>query len=122
MKNLKWYHFDQNNSGGSFDIDACVDKSVYIQAYDAESANNIAESVGIYFDGCDAGLDCECCGDRWSRLYWDEDGHEVPTCYGKPVTCDFDSKFYPYGHSKPVKLNDLRTVPVEKRDDPLDLL
>ena len=27
--------------------------------------------MGVYFDGCDIGLDCSCCGDRWSD-YADE--------------------------------------------------
>ena len=27
----------------------------------------------VYFDGVEEGLDCPCCGDRWSRLdEWDE--------------------------------------------------
>lgn len=62
---LKWYKFDQNNSGGSFDEDKKVCPRVFIQALSAEDANQKAESLGIYFNGVEEGQDCECCGDRW---------------------------------------------------------
>jgi hypothetical protein len=62
-KMSKFYKYRQNNSGGSF-----VDKGylyLVVEADYAEDANNIAEQHGVYFNGVDDGLDCECCGDRW---------------------------------------------------------
>lgn len=66
----KFFEFSQNNSGGSFDGFA---RFVFIQARNADDANARAEKLGLYFDGCENGIDCDCCGDRWSRVY-DEDG------------------------------------------------
>lgn len=68
-----FYTFAQNNSGGSFVI---------------------AESIGIYFDGVECDLDCECCGDRWSR-YCDENdeplinGQAISELKKKSVLCEF---------------------------------
>jgi hypothetical protein len=62
---MKYYEFRQNNSGGWFDVDDRVTLSVWIQATSANSANILADSLGIYFDGCKNGIDCDCCGDRW---------------------------------------------------------
>lgn len=61
----KFYHFTQNNSGGSYDIDANVNKLVIIEAGSADEANQIAKAIGIYFDGVVTGRDCSCCGSRW---------------------------------------------------------
>ena|SRR5690606_27994012 len=77
----KFYEYDQTNSGGSFDVDNKLCHRVYIEADDIEEANNIAEELGIYFNGCEKGLDCDCCGDRWHEPYehmefpikWNED-------------------------------------------------
>ena len=61
-----FYHFDQNNSGGEFHGPA---RNVFIEALDSGHANQIAESIGIYFDGVDMGYDCPCCGNRWNPVY-----------------------------------------------------
>jgi len=61
----KFYEFSQNNSGGSFDVDKDVCHRLFIEATNAEQANGIAQNLGVYFDGCDSGMDCDCCGDRW---------------------------------------------------------
>lgn len=61
----KIYEFDQNNTGGSFDVDDKLCHRVYIEANDIEEAVSIAEGMGVYFNGCEEGLDCSCCGDRW---------------------------------------------------------
>lgn len=58
-----WWEYSQNNSGGSFDPDGGM--STWIWAHSAKQADDIAEQNGIYFDGCQEGLDCPCCGDRW---------------------------------------------------------
>lgn len=76
-----FYTFLQNNSGGFFKDPAEV---VIIEADSADEANKIAEEHGIYFDGCDAEIDCPCCGDRWYRV--DEyDAEEFPSHYGRNV-------------------------------------
>ena len=82
----KFFTFDQNNSGGSFDVDlkAGISETVIIEAADCEQANDRAEEIGLYFDGCENDMDCECCGDRWSRA-WNGDGKDKPTLYGEDV-------------------------------------
>lgn len=66
-KSTKFYHYRQNNSGGSFDVDeqAGIDINVFVEAYSAGQADDQAERIGLYFDGVDKGMDCDCCGDRW---------------------------------------------------------
>jgi hypothetical protein len=81
---VKFFTYQQNNSGGTFVVDANVAHTVFVQAPNAEKANALAATVGVYFDGCDVGIGCECCGDRWSRAD-DEDGHDVPTIHGEDV-------------------------------------
>ena len=75
---MAFYEFLQNNSGGSFDHDrdAGIGYRVWIEANNADQANDLAEGIGLYFDGCDTGMDCDCCGDRWYPQ-WD-DGEEYP--------------------------------------------
>ena len=55
-----------------------------IEANDNDQADNLAENIGIYFDGVELGYDCECCGDRWSSSWGDE--YNVPSIYGQPVS------------------------------------
>jgi hypothetical protein len=78
-----FFDFNQNNSGGSFHKPAI---HVIIEATSAEDANNRAEEHGLYFNGCDSGLDCSCCGDRWYPQYSGEKGNEVPSVYDEPLT------------------------------------
>lgn len=75
---MKFYEFDQNNSGGGFVIDeeVGIGPRVWIQAFDANEANVIAERLGLYFDGVDDDMDCECCGDRWLEAS-EYDGEDV---------------------------------------------
>lgn len=81
----KFYEFHQNNSGGSFHIDDDVSHIVIIEAATAMQANETAQNVaGIYFDGCEKGWDCDCCGDRWYPVS-DYDGHDEPMVYGHPL-------------------------------------
>lgn len=65
-KNLNWYHYRQNNSGGSFDYDAQngISINVYVQAAGPSEADDLAQEAGVYFDSA---LDCNCCGARWNR-------------------------------------------------------
>lgn len=78
-KTPRWFEFQQNNSGGSFVTDDAegIGPHVWIQAYTPEQANDIAETKGIYFDGCQTGGDCPCCGDRWYRVWDGEDGSDT---------------------------------------------
>jgi hypothetical protein len=90
-----FYTYRQNNSGGSFEINDAVTQFVIIEADNAAEANERAEAIGLYFDGVDEGLDCGCCGDRWS-MSWGGDGEEEPELYGKPVAI-YDPWFKPVG-------------------------
>lgn len=63
---MNWYLFSQNNSGGAFIVNDDVAEEVLIQATSPEKANEKAEEIGIYFEGIEKEIDCECCGDRWS--------------------------------------------------------
>lgn len=77
-----FYHYPQNNSGGSF---TGKYHHIIIEANSAEQADALAESgTEIYFDGCQTGSDCDCCGDRWSRA-WSSGGDETPQIYSGPV-------------------------------------
>jgi hypothetical protein len=73
-----FYTFIKNNSAGSYDIEDGVDECVIIEADTAGEANDRAISVGIYFNGCEDGRDCDCCGDRWDAQDSDDTGTEVP--------------------------------------------
>ena len=63
MTEANFYEFYQNNSGGYFDTSMPL--CLWVEASSAEEACAIAEEHGVYFDGVDKGIDCECCGDRW---------------------------------------------------------
>ena len=84
--NTKFYTFNQNNSGGSFVADKKngISEFVIIEALTADDANTRAENIGIYFNGCEDGNDCPCCGDRWYQAS-ESDAEKIPSLYGKPV-------------------------------------
>lgn len=90
MKNkkekLKWFVFDQNNSGGRFVVNDKLDTRVFIQAKNAKEANYLAETLGIYFNGVEDETDCDCCGDRWYAQYDDTKGTDEPSLYGQKIT------------------------------------
>lgn len=71
LKRGGFYEFCQNNSRGTFDVDDNVCHRLFIEAPNLEMAIAIAESKGCYWDGCEKGIDCSCCGDRWATP-WDE--------------------------------------------------
>jgi len=95
----KYFHYSQNNSGGSFHIDESVAHHVIIEAYTPEEANERAQDIGIYFNGCDDGRDCSCCGDRWYRQRSDDVGTDAPMVYNKSPE-EYGDMFTPEG--KPV--------------------
>lgn len=81
---MGFFTYYQNNSGGIFELDNDVAEYVIIEAEDYQEANRIAEDIGIYFDGCSKGIDCECCGDRWYETDEDEMDN-VPSIYEVPI-------------------------------------
>lgn len=99
VKPLRFFTYDQNNSGGSFRVDDYVAHTVIIEAASAEDADEKAQDIGIYFNGCDEGYDCPCCGDRWHRAYGE--GEEAPEIYGTEPE-DYNESFAkdgePYCH------------------------
>ncbi len=70
-----FFEYRQNNSGGSFVINDTLTVVVVIEAPTSDMADARAQELGIYFDGCNTGDDCPCCGDRWYPAY---DGTEDP--------------------------------------------
>jgi len=82
---MGFYHFRQNNSGGNFIFDATRGLSVHVivEGDGIDEVNFRANKIGLYFDGCDYGIDCDCCGDRWSRPIDELDCK--PMVYGDPV-------------------------------------
>lgn len=68
----KFYTFSQNNSGGGWIKDNNLDQEVIIEAQNLDEAINKAMNLGIYFNGVEKGLDCDCCGDRWYEPYLEE--------------------------------------------------
>lgn len=81
VKGTRFWTFRQNNSGGSFDQNETVSTFVIMEALDADDANCRAREIGIYFNGVEDGIDCDCCGDRWYPAY--EEGFKNPEVYGK---------------------------------------
>lgn len=77
----KWFCFRQNNSGGKF----VGPKYILVEAPRASIANALAQDHGVYFNGCAAGMDCPCCGDRWYPMYDDHDATDSPCIYGEAV-------------------------------------
>lgn len=76
---MKWFHYSQNNTGGTFIGPA---GHVCIEAENAADADVRAVAAGLYFNGCDDGTDCSCCGDRWSaKSEWDRKGTDEPMVY-----------------------------------------
>lgn len=71
MNNNNFYIFRQNNSGGSFTVDKDLSHFLFIEAPSEKEAMKKALDLGVYFYGVDEGIDCPCCGDRWSE-YCDE--------------------------------------------------
>lgn len=78
---LKWWVFDQNNSGGYFIQNEDVDHYVAVQAVEVQHAKQRAYE--IFEDYSDY---CECCGERWCVWMDEDDGYPVPHIYEKPYT------------------------------------
>lgn len=88
--------YDQNNSGGSFTICDEVAEYVFVEGMDQADIDRRAQDKGIYFDGCDTGQDCPCCGNRWSRVY---ETFEGPQIYGQVLDKFFETKRCAWAHA-----------------------
>lgn len=86
---MKKFVYTQNNSGGFYtypkwtgpkdlggvfthypyghpDLEGPVD--VWVMAESTDEADQLVQKyAGVYFQGIESGLDCECCGDRWYK-------------------------------------------------------
>lgn len=83
----KLYVFPQNNTFGTFD--AGVGHTVLVEALTPEEACARAQTVGVYFNGCATGRDCDCCGDRWYTPYYD------PLPFERPLGIDTLEAYLP---------------------------
>lgn len=82
----KWFHFHQSNSGGV--MKGPID--VYVRAKSAAKANEKAqEYADVYFDGCRIGVDCLCCGDRWTRADDYDAEDTLPRVHTRPDDDDY---------------------------------
>lgn len=77
----KFYTFEQNNTGGTWDKD--LGYVVIIEAENPKQANEKAEEHGLYFNGVMNGIDCPCCGDRWYEV--DEYDSIEPDSLGEEI-------------------------------------
>ena len=84
-----FFEFDQNNTGGHFTVDKNLCHRLFIEASDTGTAIDKAVAMGVYFNGCDDGSDCPCCGDRWHEPY---DPITFPHKYGS-FSDDSEYKF-----------------------------
>lgn len=89
---MKWFEYDQNNSGGYFIRNDTVADKIFIEAENADTAN--CKAIDITEDYSDF---CECCGERWSFHNDDNDGTDEPMIYNTKVRDGFGS-FYHDGY------------------------
>lgn len=97
---MSYYEFCQNNSGGVFDHDPeeGIGYSVYVEARDPTDANRRAEDIGLYFEGCDTGRDCRCCGNRWSRAEPGDEESVAPLAATDARLARIDWEIFSYAH------------------------
>ena len=107
MSDLKWYEYDQNNSGGYFIEDDMVCEVVFIQAKNYQEANSISDQL---FGGRDSF--CSCCGERWSHVYGEDEGYSEPHHYGDPVSeCEagtFRKKYVLHYYDRTVEFHNFK--------------
>jgi hypothetical protein len=82
------YHYSQNNPGGFFN--ERMPLHLFVEADDHHEANDRAVDYGVYFDGVQAEIDCDCCGDRWHRAYLpcDDEIAEIAKYARNPLLAD----------------------------------
>lgn len=74
---MAFYQWNQNNSGGFFVVDDKLCHRIIIEASTLDEAEQKAFDMGVYYNGCEDGTDCDCCGDRW----YDADTVDIPSEY-----------------------------------------
>lgn len=84
---LKWWCFNQNNSGGYFIKNKDVLEVVFIQATTEDEVRGLAEDIFCGYEEY-----CECCGERWSTGYIGA-GEDTPMIYGEKLI-DVEKTFY----------------------------
>lgn len=62
-----YYRFRQNNTGGFFEEKPPIASTMFIEADSQQDAIVRGQDIGLYWNGVEAGVDCECCGDRWDE-------------------------------------------------------
>lgn len=82
---MLFFTFRQSNPGGFYQDE--MPNYLIVEAPSSDFANFAAEKQGVYFDGCQTGQDCPCCGNRWGRVY-SGDGTDNPQIYGEKVELD----------------------------------
>ncbi len=82
---MPFFHYNQNNSGGSFAVTETLTHHVVIEAENASEADEKLCDLGGYFNGVESGSDCSCCGDRWYPA-WKDDGKPEPMVYGEKAS------------------------------------
>lgn len=87
---LQWYEFNQNNSGGRYVEDDVQGVTVFVQATSADEA-----TAAIW--GQLNHSYCECCGERWSTPWRDDEGKDFPEKYDNPIFATENSE--PNGYS-----------------------
>lgn len=92
---MPFFHYSQNNSGGSFDWSEGLGHHVVIEAPSAGAADEKLEALGGYFNGCEDERDCPCCGDRWTTAYGSGDAE--PMVYGHPAEDFISNAFMTFG-------------------------
>ena len=105
----QFYSFDQNNSGGYFDVNENVTHRVIIEATSKEHAEALFEPMIEDQSGS-----CPCCGDRW---YVDADLIDIDTYSkkGYPISVythykDFNGRFNElYGKFKTVSTPEIKS-------------
>lgn len=109
---LKWFDYDQNNSGGYYYENEDVGCRVFVQAKNGSIADE--RMWKITYDYMDF---CECCGERW--CFYADEGTESPSVYGKKIEPDSESMNRIYGFFGSVAVfyfDDGRKVVVKKED------
>ena len=89
---MNWYNFSQNNSGGSFMVNDKVCHELYIEAETFDEAVSKAEFLGCYWNGVGDGIDCPCCGDRWSK--WSDEPIDLDKYKTKGYTANIFDGIY----------------------------
>ena len=116
-----FYHFCQNNSGGTFDRDhkSGISHHVIVEGTDADDIVSRAEAIGLYWDGCQDGRDCSCCGDRWYRPLDNLSLDTVPRLHDQNVSdgvytpSGLTSRWIKDGPEGYIHYMDGRVIPIE---------